>query len=255
MSENPSHPANPRLERMQNVQAAIEKTKMATAKLWNPWETVVEVGVDINKIKTPAGGGQVPETIPLGRTFADYGGVKLKLLAKSVDVETPTEQNFADIALKLKDKYVEVGRTNYRALTGANCTLFACCVIGMLANEPQLLGKGVKVELFSLIESTGASGHAYVVVGRADCDPQDVDNYGPDCFFIDVWYARQRRTEPGIRAVKAATQDNAAGFWDEHFIKDLIKSEGLRAKGIKVTLVPKLLFTSGDLPTFGLSKY
>ncbi|NUW32998.1 hypothetical protein HTZ77_16365 [Nonomuraea sp. SMC257] len=255
MSESPSHSANPRMERMQRVQTAIEKTRMATAKLWNPWETVVEKGVEINKIKAPAGGGQVPETIPPSRAFTDYGSLKLRLLAKSVDIDTPTAQNFADIALKLKDKYVEVGRTNYRTLDSANCTLFACCVLGMLADDSRLLGKGVKVELFNLVESTGASGHAYVVVGRADGDPQDVDSYGHDCFFIDVWYARQRRTEPGTRSVKAATPDDAAGFWDETFIKDLIKSEGLRKKGVTVNLVPKLLFTSDDLTTFGLSKY
>ncbi|MEV0197911.1 hypothetical protein [Nonomuraea sp. NPDC050691] len=83
MSENPSHPANPRMERMQRVQTAIEKTRMASAKLWNPWESVVEDGVEIKKIKVAAGGGQVPETIPLGRRFADYGDLKLRLLAKS----------------------------------------------------------------------------------------------------------------------------------------------------------------------------
>ncbi|TMR90587.1 hypothetical protein [Nonomuraea basaltis] len=252
-----THSGSTRVERMKRVQEAIDKTGMASALLWNPWKGLMENADDLDEIKTPAGGGQVPEIIPIGKTYQDYAHsavsrTKVTVAAK-VDVLTP--QNFDQVVIKLKDRYVEVGRTNFADLKSANCTLFACCVIGMLATTPQLLGPGVRVELFSLVESTGGAGHAYVVVGRADCEVKDVDAYGADCFFIDVWYARHRCTTPGTFSVKPATPDGAGQFWDEFFLRECIKNETAKAKGVKITFVPKLSFTSDDLPTFGLGKY
>ncbi|MEU9889706.1 hypothetical protein [Sphaerisporangium sp. NPDC051011] len=245
MSENTHIVVRSKNDQMSAVHIAINKTKMATAKVWNPWTSVCESGVNIDSIKTAAGGGQVPEIIRDEQTISDIKPVVLRSLGSDLGFNEPVNQStFEEARKRARNKYVSVGRANYRSLASGNCTLFACCVIGMLAAQPALLGPGVKVELLNLVDTEGGSGHAYVVVGRAEGDVKDIGGYGPDCFFIDQWYARQRRTDPGIRGVKDATQGVEGNpFWDPAFVPF-----------ISHNTTPRLMltFTSDELSKLGL---
>ncbi|GAA4200853.1 hypothetical protein GCM10022252_54690 [Streptosporangium oxazolinicum] len=237
--------ATPKQIRMAAVQAAIAKTKMTTAKLWNPWPDVVDDTVDIKTLKAVAGGGNVPEIIPDGRRFSDLKPTHLTTLGTEAGLGGPvTQGTFDEARQKIKSKYVATGRANYRELANANCTLFACCVIGMLAAQPKLLGSGVKVELLNLLDTTGGGGHAYVVVGRAEGDVGDIETYGPDCFFIDQWYARHKSGTPGVQGVKDAIPGESPNpFWDPGF--HTFVSEG-------TSPAVKLTFTSDELSKLGL---
>ncbi|GII78070.1 hypothetical protein Sru01_30520 [Sphaerisporangium rufum] len=243
MSEGPLGTA--KQTRMSAVQAAITNTKMAGAKLWNAWPQLIETGVKQAERSAPAGGGNVPEIIPDGRSFDQIKKVHLRTLGDAAGLGGPvTAGNLAEARRRLRDQYVAAGRANYKGLLGGNCTLFACCVIGMLADQPDLLGKGVKVEVLNLLDTTGGSGHAYVVVGRADGDVKDIKTYGPDCFFVDQWYARHRGTEPGVLAVKDATPGEKGNrFWDFDFYA-FIDDATIPAL--------RLAFTSDELPGLGV---
>ncbi|MCW2882030.1 MAG: hypothetical protein JWQ95_6130 [Sphaerisporangium sp.] len=236
--------ASPKQVRMSAVQAAIAKTKMATAKLWNPWPQVLGDDVDIRTLKVAAGGGSVPEIIPDGQRFSELKAVHLARMGTEAGLGEPvTEATFSEAREKLRHKYVATGRANYRGLVSANCTLFACCVIGMLADQPKLLGSGVKVELLNFLDTTGGGGHAYVVVGRAEGDVKKIGSYGPDCFFIDQWYARHQSSALGARGVKDATPGQESNpFWDLDFYAFMDD---------ETFPVVKLTFTSDDLLKLG----
>jgi hypothetical protein len=230
-------------QRMIAVREAIAKTAMPAAGLWNPWPSIVETGVSIDKLKAAAGGGKVPEVIPDGVTIDQIPTVRRILLGGVAKLGgAVTGDNIGEARSRLAKLYVQTGMANYAGLASGNCTLFACCVIGMLARQPAVLGPGVKVELFNLDDGDG-NGHAYVVVGRAGADVAKPEGYGPDCFFIDQWYARHRATQPGVIPVKdpAATQDST--FHDPEFFQFIFSAAAIR---------PVLAFTSDQLPKLGV---
>lgn len=235
----------PKQARMAAVQTAIGKTKMTTAKLWNPWPQLLDDDVVIKRLEVAAGGGNVPEIIPDGQRFSDLKPVRLSVIGREAGLGGPvTESTFAEAREKIKSKYVATGRANYRGLASANCTLFACCVIGMLADQPKLLGSGVKVELINFRDTTGGAGHAYVVVGRAEGDVGDIKTYGSDCFFVDQWYARHKSGTPGVQGVKDAVPGESPNpFWDLDFYAFMSD---------ETSPVVKLTFTSDELPKLGL---
>jgi hypothetical protein len=244
MSENTL--ATAKQQRMAAVHQAIGNTTMPTAKVWNAWKRLLEDGVDIKTLEAVAKVGTVPNIIPDGRQFAAIKPVQLSRLGAEAGLDGPVTANtFGQAKLTLKNKYVRAGRAQYSTLDSGNCTLFACCVIGMLADQPRLLGPGVKVELVNIVDTTGGGGHAFVVVGRADGDINTLKSYGPDCFFIDVWYARQQLTDPGIRAVKDIVVHDSANnpFWDLNFFAFMDDEN---------TFTVLLTFTSDELPTLGL---
>lgn len=230
-------------QRMTAVQEAIAKTAMPAARLWNPWPSVLEPGVNIATLKAAAGGGKVTEIIPDSVTIDQIPGVRRILLGTVAKLGGKLDAgNIGEARNRLKKQYVQTGMANYADLASGNCTLFACCVIGMLAHQPAILGPGVKVELFNLDDGDG-NGHAYVVVGRAGADVAQPESYGPDCFFIDQWYARHRATPPGVIPVKdpAAVPDST--FSDPEFFKFIFSAAAIR---------PMLAFTSDQLPQLGV---
>ncbi|MEV8637427.1 hypothetical protein AB0395_37885 [Streptosporangium sp. NPDC051023] len=246
MSENTHGTADRKQARMAAVQAALGRTQMTTAKLWNPWTHVVEDGVDIKELQAPARRGEVPDIILDGQKFSDLKAVHLGPLGEAAGLGGPvTEATFDRARTELKKRYVAAGRAKYKTLASANCTLFACCVIGMFADQPELLGPGVKVELVNILDKTGGQGHAYVLVGRASGDVAQVGRYGTSCFFVDQWYARQQGSRPGTDGVKDATSihgDGKSPFWDLDYI-GFITDETVPAI--------RLTFTSDELAALG----
>ncbi|WP_147269010.1 hypothetical protein [Sphaerisporangium album] len=240
MSQTTHNVVRSKQDRMTAVQTAINKTKMTTALVWNPWPGVMEQGVTTEAIKSPAKSGQVPEIIGEGQTLGDFMSPVLISFGSTLGLGGPVTQNTFDEARKrAKARYVTMGRTFYKEFASGNCTLFACAIIGMLSEQPKLLGPGVKVELLNLLNTEGGGGHAYVVVGRAAGDVNDVDTYGPDCFFVDQWYARQQGTQPGVQGVKDATPGNGVNpFWDATFDRFIREA----------TTRVMLTFTSDELP-------
>lgn len=210
--------ANAKQLRMAAVQEALKRTKMVTAKVWNPWpDGVADKDVDLAAITAPVGSSSVPEVLPDNQVFSELKRAQLISLGAAAGLGgAVTAENLAEAKKALRKKYVQVGRANYRSLESANCTLFACCVIGMLADQPNLLGRDVKVELLNLPD-LGGGGHAYVVVGRADGDYKNLKTYGQDCFVIDIWYARQQSKAPGTSPVKDLSPDSDSPFWDLNF--------------------------------------
>ncbi|MFC6085893.1 hypothetical protein [Sphaerisporangium aureirubrum] len=243
MSENTLSTA--KQQRMAAVHAAIAATTMPRALVWNPWKHVAEDGVDLLALSAPAQRGTVPDTIPDNREFSAIKAVQLSQLGAEAGYDGPvTEHTFADAKQRLRSKYVAAGRARYANLASGNCTLFACCVIGMLADQPRLLGPGVRVELFNLADTTGGGGHAYVVIGRADGDFRNLKTYGPDSFFVDVWYARQQLSSPGVNAVKDIVLHDTSNnpFWDLNFYSFMDDDN---------TFLLKHTFTSDELATLG----
>ncbi|WP_449064534.1 hypothetical protein [Planomonospora algeriensis] len=246
MSQGTHGTADPKQVRMAAVQAALDQTPMTTARLWNPWPQVVDDSLDIKALQAPARRGEVPDIIADGTTFATLKPVHRAPLGQAAGLDGPvTEATFDQARAELKRRYVAAGRAKYRTLTDGNCTLLACCVIGMLADRPELLGPGVTVELVNIVDTTGGHGHAYVVIGRASGDVGKIGGYGPECFFVDPWYARQQAAPPGTRAVKDATSiygDGTSPFWDLDFIAFIDDD---------TTPVVRLTFTSDELAKLG----
>ncbi|MEO3808258.1 hypothetical protein ABGB17_04580 [Sphaerisporangium sp. B11E5] len=230
-------------QRMAAVTAAVGKTSMVTAKVWNPWDHVMETGVTTAELQANAVRGLVPDIIHDSDTFASIKPVLRSHYGAEAGLDGPlTEANFAEAKAALRKKYVRAGCRQYKNLPSGNCTLFACCVIGMLADQPDLLGPGVKVELVNLVDRKGGEGHAYVMVNRAPGDVKVAKSHGPDCFFVDIWYARQQRTVPGTNAVKDITpvDTSANPFWDFDFSAFIDEPENVPAV--------RLSFMSDELP-------
>jgi hypothetical protein len=228
---------------MAAVQLAIVKTKMPVAKLWNVWSSVLEGGVDVSALKTAAGGGKVTEVIPDSVTIDQIPNVRRILLGSVAKLGGPvTASNIGEARERLKKQYVQTGMANFAALPSGNCTLFACCVIGMLARQPDVLGPGVKVELFNIDDGDG-NGHAFIVVGRTGNAIAQATDYGLDCFFIDVWYARHRATAPGVIPVKDPTATTGSTLDDPAFFQFIFSAAAIR---------PVLAFTSDELPKLGV---
>ncbi|GAA3080973.1 hypothetical protein [Streptosporangium carneum] len=246
MSENTHGTVNLKQTQMAAVQAALDMTPLATAKVWNPWRHVVDSSLDVADLEAPAKRGEVPDIIADGKTFADLKAVQLGNLGAAAGLDGPvTGATFERARVELRKRYVAAGRAKYQTATSANCTLFACCVIGMFADRPDLLGPGVTVELVNILATVGGQGHAYVLVGRAPGDLHKIGTYGPSCFFVDQWYARQQAVKPGTNGVKDATSihgDGTSPFWDLDFV-------GFITDDTKLAV--RLTFTSDELAELG----
>ncbi len=220
--------ASAKAKAMKAIQDAIDGSRLAGCKLWNPWEKVYEKGLEVSKIKATPGLTAAPLTIP---ETATYAGIKEKAALdlrkykarfnelkgikeddKLVDV---TADNFDEVRLLLKKGYLEWGRTNYSGFTAGNCTYIAGVTVGWLAENTRLVPEGARVEQFNL--APGGEGHAFVVIGRASgSTPGTISTWGADAFIVDQWYARQRVTAPGKYAVKDIVK--GSDFYDEDFI-------------------------------------
>ncbi len=203
------------------LQDAFAKTPIAKAKVWNPWDQVCEVGIDLVEVQGTPGLTAAPTTIPEDEAFGALGLVKksaylgrFRELSKTMDVDL-TKDTFDRAKLLLKTGYLQWARSNWRGVTGGNCTYFAGVTIGYLSENIKLVPPGASVEQFNLEES--GQGHAFVVVGRdADSKPATPATWGKDCFVVDQWYARQRVREPGRYAVKDVT--DSSPFYDPAFL-------------------------------------
>lgn len=213
-----THQIDAKTQQMTAIQKMITGTGMATAKLWNAYPRIVEQGIDLRSIEAPATSTSVTvtEVLPDGQPFDRIS--KKRLIAAKYALSLPgfvTAENVADVRQRLRHRYVNTGAVNYIRLPSGNCTLFACCVIGMLAANPGLGGNpGPRVELFNVFDGVSDS-HNFVVVGRTGTDLDDLASYGPGCFFIDQWYARHRATKPGTQGVKDPASNGT--FSDQAF--------------------------------------
>src|SRR5260370_37184741 len=192
MAEHQHNPAA-KIEFMEAVQGATEQTGLSTAKVWNPWTSVLDERVSTKDVVAAVGSVAVPDVIADGRTFTSLRGVEKIAFGSAARLDGPvTASNFGEARQRLRRAYLEVGAASYKKLAGANCTLFACSAIGLLADQVGLVPPGTVVELFNLLGAS--SGHAYVVVNRTGGTTEDPATFGPDAFIIDQWYARHRFT-------------------------------------------------------------
>jgi hypothetical protein len=227
---------------MKAIQEALPSSKLHECKISNLWtETVCEKGLDTAKVKGEVSLTAAPETIPDSATYdnlklgartsyaARYNELKnIKDADKLVKMST---DNLAEMRATLKAGYLQWCRTNYPSFKGGNCTYIAGVTVGWLAGNTGLIPAGARVEQFNL--SSGGQGHAFVVIGRAkDSDPGKLASWGSDWFIIDQWYARQRVTPPGTKAVKDFTP--ASDFYDSGFEKFI--TEGVITKGPSFTI-------------------
>jgi len=157
---------------MERVQNAINQTGLGTAKVKNPWPTVMERGVTTEDILQPPKdyAGKVQEPIPFGVPLKNLRIAEKTKLASALGSEKLAEANYSKALKKVTEDYVEASKANYRNLKNDNCTLFACCTIGMLAQNPKLLPEGIRVELFNLTESTGGQPGTLSVKAATDDD-------------------------------------------------------------------------------------
>ena len=220
-------------EVMRKLQEALSETAIVKAKIWNPWDDACEEGIDLKEVQGVANLTAAPTTIPEDTRFGDLKLVtkaayvaRYRELSKSMDVNL-TAETFDSARLLLKTGYLQWGRANWRGVTGGNCTYFAGVTIGFLSDNSKLVPEGATVEQFNLLAR--GEGHAFVVIGR---DPQSTSatlaTWGKRCFIVDQWYARQRRTSPGIFAVKDLEQDSP--FYDAAFLK-FIREGGTISRG------------------------
>lgn len=222
-----------KIEVMRKLQDALSETAIVKAKIWNPWDDACEEGIDLKEIQGKPELTAAPTTIPEDATFQ---GLKLvtksayvaryRELSKSMDVDL-TAQTFDGAKILLKTGYLQWGRSNWRVVTGGNCTYLAGVTIGFLSDNSKLVPEGATVEQFNLLAR--GEGHAFVVIGR---DPQSTPailaTWGDKCFIVDQWYARQRVTSPGIFAVKDLTEGSP--FYDPAFLK-FIREGGTISRG------------------------
>jgi hypothetical protein len=239
MSEaNPNSAA--KLKLMDAIQGAIDKTGLATAKVWNPWNSVLDEQVSTKEVVASVGSSAVPDVISDSRQFASLRGVEKTAFGTAAQLGGPvTPDNFADAKKRLRRAYLQVGAASYKNLAGANCTLFACAVIGMLADQAAIIPDGTTVELLNLLGA--GSGHAYVVINRTGGTLEDPATYGPDAFLVDQWYARQQFTDQGKLGVKDPRILGHSRYADLNFyawISDEPK------------IAVRLLFTKDDLAGF-----
>jgi hypothetical protein len=218
-------PSGGKVAAMTALQQALAETRIATAKVWNPWAEVCETGIDRTEIQGTPGLTAAPQTIPEDQTFASFTGAqkrvyagRMRQLAKDFELEL-TEDTLATAKLLMKTEYLQWGRANWKGFAGGNCTAFAGVTAGFLAENMKLVPSGATVEQFNLSE--GGQGHAFLVIGRdPSSKPGTPATWGDKCFIVDQWYARQRVSAPGKYAVKDSV-GSTSDFSDEAFWKFL----------------------------------
>lgn len=223
MSESVAENRLTKLELMEIVEGLVAGSRIAKAKLWNPYDRIVNDPSYKVRISAPSGGYGPPDLIP-DMPLKDVPSLKLRGwgLQKSGDAPV-TEEAYQRERERRRTEYVIWGASQLKTFAAGNCSIFAAVALGLLATPgalDRLAGTDLVVEQFNFSSS---DGHAFLVVnrsgGRTNADGRlliDPSSWGSAAFVIDAWYARQRQSSPGSRAVKDVT-DTESPFYDPNF--------------------------------------
>lgn len=208
-----------KLALMDAVQSLIGQSRVATAKLWNPYRELTEV--DMKTITAPPGNVTLPATIPdtitsigsLGRVERRKFGLEK---AESDAATTMSEAEFQAERERRRRAYVRWGKEQVQGFFSGNCSWFAAVTLGLLGSGEGLraLPADAVVELFGF---SASDGHAFLVVNRRRGDLDNPASWGPDAFAVDQWFARQRAEAPGRYAVKDVTGKVGDKYFDAAF--------------------------------------
>lgn len=208
-----------KLALMDAVQSLIEHSRVATAKLWNPYKELTDV--DVTTIKAPPAEVPLPATIP--DTVTSIGSLnrleRRKFGLEKAESDAPTtvsDGEFEAERERRRREYVQWGKDHVRGFFSGNCSWFAAVTLGLLASGEGLtaLPADAVVELFGFSSS---DGHAFLVVNRRGGDLDKPATWGPDAFAVDQWFARQRAGTPGRYAVKDVTGKAGDKYFDAAF--------------------------------------
>src|SRR5260370_38505874 len=102
------------------LQDAFAKTPIAKAKVWNPWDQVCEVGIDLVEVQGTPRLTAAPTTIPEDEAFGALGLVKksaylgrFRKLSKTLDVDL-TMDPFDRLKFLLSPVYLHLACSNWQ---------------------------------------------------------------------------------------------------------------------------------------------
>jgi hypothetical protein len=214
---------------MDLIEGVISKSRIRTAKLWNPYDDIVGDSAFKAKISAKSSGDGPPDLIP-DVAFKNLSTIQLRSWGLEVrDTSggtTVTEDVFLGERDRRRVSYVQWGAKWLKIFTSGNCSIFASVTLALLASDDVLtqLPSGIVIEQMNFASS---DGHAFLVVNRSGgktnekgqlCDPT---SWGPDAFVVDAWYANQLQTSPGKNAVKNITGKSGDAYYDETFLNFL----------------------------------
>jgi hypothetical protein len=223
MSESTLESRLTKRELMDIIEGLVAESRIAKAKLWNPYDRIVNDNAYKAKISARSEGYGPPDLIP-EIPLKDVSFVKRRAwnLESSGSGEV-TEEAYQKERERRRADYVKWGATQLKSFAAGNCSIFASVTLGLLATQEaleKLAAADMVVEQFNF---SSADGHAFLVVNRTGGRTNDsgrlidASSWGSGAFVVDAWYARQRQTSPGSRAVKDVT-DTASPYYDEDFM-------------------------------------
>ncbi|WP_326559029.1 hypothetical protein [Micromonospora sp. NBC_01796] len=221
---------------MAGVEEAISSSVLASVVVANPWNTLNQ-----NNLVTQSGyTAWAPSLVGPGAQLKPLGAqIKLGL---DPGLRDKTD---AEIYAAMGKAYLRVGKERLLAAKKGvclgTCVDICCLVVAHLGSMFRELFNPTSTIEVCFMATPGEASHALIVVDRAQGSALgDHSTWGPDAFVIDQWYALQRNSAPGSRAVKNV--DPQGDFYDPGFIPFLTVSRLHKP----VVLARKGIFTAQD---------